>query len=70
MYSKKHLIYIMHVQLVTPQDATMSQTLSAREKSSMTGDDEEGHPDEIQISKELFLLVIQARWHIDNLWMP
>ncbi|CAK9046276.1 Sodium channel protein type 8 subunit alpha (Sodium channel protein type VIII subunit alpha) (Voltage-gated sodium channel subunit alpha Nav1.6) [Durusdinium trenchii] len=43
------------------EDATMSQTLSAREKSSMTGDDEEGHPDEIQISKELFLLVIQDR---------
>ena len=38
----------------------VSRTASRNQAASPSADDEEGHSDEIQISKELFLLVIQA----------
>lgn len=43
----------------------LSRSPSGTKARSVSGDEEEGPSDQIQISKELFLLVIQARWR-DN----
>lgn len=43
----------------------LSRSPSGMKARSVSGDEEEGPSDQIQISKELFLLVIQARWR-DN----